>query len=618
MTVYQNNLAILKETNQDIYQLLIKEYDQNCVGIEETMDHDQCLIVHNDNNYVALSSIYSPKHEAERFVCQFQADIEPLHIVIFGFGSGYVIRQILQNDKLYEQCIVYEPSPEIFRGVMEVYDIREILKNPRFHLFIQGYNDSDFFACIDEWMDYINWEFYRYSCLPKYRELFPTVEKKVHLIFHTVCNRRKIDQNTLIHYSKIESDNEIRTFQWLIDGRSVYDLRKSISENDVCIIVAAGPSLEKNIYELKRAKGKAFIFCVDSAVKYMLNNGIIPDMICTVDPQKGGTVFDDPRLNSIPMAITPESDHVLLEMLHNPIAMYFSAGNDFCKQLFEEKDYEMPYFYGGGSVATTSFKLAVELGFHTIVLVGQDLAIEKEKIHAGREEHEETVWEKLQVDGYYGEKVVTLTDFKQYLDWYETEIAQLKNSRVINATEGGARIPGTEQMPLSKVIDLYCLQEKDYRQYVDDIPEIWSTRDEKLKLYGEMKSQRDCLLQLNQDIILSCKKYQSAESIYNQGKLSNQDAERLNLEIKQITQKIDTGQASMMVYKRMMETKLSFRRKQYVIAKADDDRSGEIIQLMIWYLQETSVAICEMLEEWENVLEIINNKYQFEKKSERE
>lgn len=49
------------------------------------------------------------------------------------------------------------------------------------------------------------------------------------------------------------------------------------------IVVSAGPSLNNNIMELKKAVGKAFIIAVDTAVKPLVKAGIIPDMFAMLD-----------------------------------------------------------------------------------------------------------------------------------------------------------------------------------------------------------------------------------------------------------------------------------------------------------------------------------------------
>ena len=61
---------------------------------------------------------------------------------------------------------------------------------------------------------------------------------------------------------------------------------KVIPKDISAIVIAAGPSLNKNIKELKRAKGKAFLIAVDTAVKRLLKEGIVPDMYATLDGMK--------------------------------------------------------------------------------------------------------------------------------------------------------------------------------------------------------------------------------------------------------------------------------------------------------------------------------------------
>ena len=70
------------------------------------------------------------------------------------------------------------------------------------------------------------------------------------------------------------------------------------------IVVAAGPSLNKNIKELKRAKGKAFIIAVDTALKPLLREGIIPDMFFIVDAMKPLDLVDMNGVEQIPMVTT--------------------------------------------------------------------------------------------------------------------------------------------------------------------------------------------------------------------------------------------------------------------------------------------------------------------------
>ena len=79
------------------------------------------------------------------------------------------------------------------------------------------------------------------------------------------------------------------------------------------IVVAAGPSLNKNIDELKRAKGKAFIIAVDTAIKPLLKKGIIPDMFAIVDGKKPIELVQNEEVKKIPLLTSISASHDVLE-----------------------------------------------------------------------------------------------------------------------------------------------------------------------------------------------------------------------------------------------------------------------------------------------------------------
>ena len=64
------------------------------------------------------------------------------------------------------------------------------------------------------------------------------------------------------------------------------DINNGIFWAPSIILVSAGPSLNKNIMELKKAKNKAFIVATDTAVKPLLKAGIEPDLMVMVDGEK--------------------------------------------------------------------------------------------------------------------------------------------------------------------------------------------------------------------------------------------------------------------------------------------------------------------------------------------
>lgn len=58
-----------------------------------------------------------------------------------------------------------------------------------------------------------------------------------------------------------------------------------------CILVAAGPSLDKNISLLKEYQNNCLIICADVVLYRLVEEGIHPDFVCTIDPSDSFSRF---------------------------------------------------------------------------------------------------------------------------------------------------------------------------------------------------------------------------------------------------------------------------------------------------------------------------------------
>jgi hypothetical protein len=151
----------------------------------------------------------------------------------------------------------------------------------------------------------------------------------------------------------------------------------------------------------------------------------------------------------------------------------------------------------GATVAHLAFYLAKYLGCNPIVFVGQDLAytghvfyVPGVEIHrAWRSElnrfntieHKE--WERIarnrpilqQVPGNDGGTLYTDELLFTYLEQFQKDIAAAPN-RVINATEGGATIKGTDVMSLSQVAETFCREPIDPHRFAYRKTTTWRDR----------------------------------------------------------------------------------------------------------------------------------------------
>ncbi len=81
------------------------------------------------------------------------------------------------------------------------------------------------------------------------------------------------------------------------------DLWGILPDDVPVIVVSAGPSLNKNIEDLKKAVGKACIIATDTAMKPLLNAGIVPDLFVIVDGLKPAVLFEHKDISKTAMLI---------------------------------------------------------------------------------------------------------------------------------------------------------------------------------------------------------------------------------------------------------------------------------------------------------------------------
>jgi hypothetical protein len=95
--------------------------------------------------------------------------------------------------------------------------------------------------------------------------------------------------------------NAQRNLQFKKDGKSLAALRaRKLGEGDTAVIIAAGPSVRRqNPAEVLQKRGyRGAVISTDSGIAHCLRNGIVPDLVVSLDPHPTRIVrwFGDPSL----------------------------------------------------------------------------------------------------------------------------------------------------------------------------------------------------------------------------------------------------------------------------------------------------------------------------------
>ncbi len=392
-------------------------------------------------------------------------------VFLMGLGNSGYLEELAANAENRITIIAYEPSLHIFLDFLETVDLAPLMER---HLVvfvtdgIRGMDRESIPLLADRLLSFSMLAYSRYMVLPNYEVLFP--EESVE--FLRQCRKSAmggiVQRNTNRTFSTVLAKNLFSNAVHLCDGYKTTQLVEAVPAGMPGIIVAAGPSLNKNIGELKNAVGKSFMIAVDTAVKPLLREGIRPDMIMMIDGKKPLKLFEAEGIHDIPIVSNLDAASEVLDY-HRGMKFFFEQGIVFTEKIFRKSAEPRGTVPSGGSVATSAFSLMIKLGLTRIILVGQDLAFTNNRTHADgtfKERMDEINTSHMHmVEGNYEEKVPTPTNLKQFLDWYEDTIRanreRIPGFRVINATEGGARIAGTEIMTLREAVALECTEEAD-------------------------------------------------------------------------------------------------------------------------------------------------------------
>ncbi len=489
-TILEKNLEAMDKWYPDFADAIrnkeYKEEDGVEVITERSLDGELIFKVVKDSKTRYLNG----KREANKFVDALMESMGEIHkyapVILLGAGNGASLKRIINETDSTVTIAVCEPSINIFIKMLEEVDLSKELADRPVGFVVDGLNGSILPGVISKLVTVETLEFTKVAVYPNYNHLYDVKIRDALKFIQKVTDALIVNAITWAKMVSFLSRNIICNLPYVCAGYNTKSLLKIVPPGGVAILVSAGPSLNKNINELKKAKNKAFIVAVDTAVKPLIKAGVIPDVYVTVDAGKPLDLVEVDIARDIPL-VTPVVANCEILEYHRGKKFFFDDSYKIPHKIYSAQGQTMPGAAGGGSVATNAFSMLFKLCFETIILVGQDLAYENGRSHADGTFHDVMPEEKTdglpRVKGNYEDLVVTREDFKMYLTWFNDCIGDMKKNvpgfTVVNATAGGAYIKGTELMSLSDAIDKYCKEEYNYEEKIRELEPDFTPEQQK-------------------------------------------------------------------------------------------------------------------------------------------
>lgn len=421
------------------------EYELRLV---KSKDNYNTYEIIRENSTIVLGSKYSYERTMEQLFSKLQDINENTVIIIYGLDSGEYLERLSKLVTYNNKVLVIEP----------IECIAEKYKDEKYNnLNIISMRDIDTYINRNL-IDINNIKNVRFHCFGNYGRAFKDEYEMFVKKLNELTVNVTLNINTINKFKKKSTFNIINN---LIEINNSYTFKdwEGIYQGATALVVSSGPSLDKNINDLLKYKDKldnCIIIAGNRTVKPLIENGIIPDFVCAIDPQD--VVYDmlkDYLSYKIPLVYTENTNNKLVKLTEG-IKLFGSKG--LALLLGDKILNKLSEFYSGGSVAHLQTNVAVKLGCEYVVFLGQDLAYTFDKSHSNSTENKidlkQTKASTFYVKDVYDKDILTgfsLNDFRIYLEEYIKQVKEIKNVQFINSSYG-ANINGTVFKELEEIL----------------------------------------------------------------------------------------------------------------------------------------------------------------------
>ncbi|MBZ7954704.1 motility associated factor glycosyltransferase family protein [Campylobacter sp. W0018] len=505
MNILEKNIQALASGTNEPLALKLSNFlkDSQCVRFSL----DEKLNIFDFKNQVFMYS------DVEQEITYFQKAIleKTLRypfVCIYGICNALLVKNLISS---YKHIFIFESEIELFYLALSIVDLSEELRSGKVYLIDTNeekiniqlsilFDQKDMFEYLSLYEMFINCSYYEKYFIDEIKKIDYIINDNIYLVI------RNLDPESKISLSC--HDNFIQNIPLMLKNipfQRIIQERKNQFEN--CIVVCAGPSLEKQIPLLKKYQENFVIFCADGAFSLLYKNDIIPDYVLNIDFEEYPLEF----FKDINKEKLISTLFILGQYTHPSVSNLLNQKNlSICVVLNQNQDNiimlnDFGYLEIGTHVGHMCYTLALALGFKNIVIMGQDLAYnEKGNSHfsdftLGKDFDNTLNIPSLKTLAYGGEgEVLTHIAWDDYRKKLEFLFANNTQANFYNATEGGARIAFAKELSFKEC----CLKFKDKKKKSLEIPKLLtSNRSDKIlkKVLEHLKKDLNIINQALED-----------------------------------------------------------------------------------------------------------------------
>lgn len=471
--LFLRNMALLWRFDTDLAIKLDAIPDAARLPVEPTRSGDWTVALPDPEGRPAyLNSRYDPRAEAKKLIDA--VDIEDCYCYfVNGLGLGYHIVALNERVSPEALIVVSERNLRLIATALAHVDLTDVLAGGRL-VFVTDDDKSRLHERLQQRTALVMLGA-RFVQHPPSERVDSAFHSQVRGLLTEFVSYARTSLMTLVNNAQITCRNIANNIGSYASTTSIGMLERRFAGKPA-VIVSAGPSLRRNIDQLSAARDRVVVCAVQTTLKTLVDRGITPDFVTSLDYHEVSSQYfeDVPGLENVHLVAEPKATWHVLDKYPGPISI---LDNPFARLLIGDDLAPRVALAPGATVAHLAFYLAQYMGCDPIIFIGQDLAYTGYVYYSpGMEIHrswqseinrfntmETKEWERTARMGTMlrrtvdaeGRKIYTDDLLFTYLEQFERDIANT-SARVINASEGGARIRGAENATLAETLERYC------------------------------------------------------------------------------------------------------------------------------------------------------------------
>lgn len=403
-----------------------------------------------------LHSKYNPQEEARRILTSdfFQTAAAKQGCIFAGIGLGYLAIQYMIEQPDVPVTII-EPDIHTFVCFLAAASQTAFFRHEQLSLLI-GISPEEASSFLTS---------ANLNSIPLFKH---TVSIAVHNDWYTAFftlrertrTKNSINAKTLERFGTLWLKNTVKNLHLLYDTAKIRCFRNAFSGIPV-LVLAAGPSLHRQLAVIKKTPQNYLIIAVDTAVRACAHEGIVPDFILSFDPQYWNYLHTA-GLDTSKSVLISEAAAFPAVFRQRYRAVFLSESSVPFARFLEQDTAEDCALAAGGSVATTAWDFARYIGAQTVIMAGFDLAFPHNQTHFAGSTFEESAhnvssrlltaeqtscralysaFPSLHAD-YSGGTVLTDRRMLMYAWWFESTLVKYPDIKTYNLMPEGILIPG--------------------------------------------------------------------------------------------------------------------------------------------------------------------------------